>query len=56
MTSKSKRSEISFGHNIEPDKVYWIAFSVYVEDWGRLDRKDAALSAPSCTRATAASG
>jgi hypothetical protein len=43
MTSKSKRSEISFGHNIEPDKVYWIAFSVYVEDWGRLDRKDAAL-------------
>lgn len=42
-TSKSKRSEISFGHHIEPDKVYWIAFSVYVEDWGRLERKDAAL-------------
>jgi hypothetical protein len=43
ITSKSKRSEISFGHNIELDKVYWIAFSMYVEDWGRLDRKDAAL-------------
>ena len=43
ITSKSKRSEISFGPNIEPDKVYWIAFSVYVEDWGRLDRKDVAL-------------
>jgi hypothetical protein len=43
VTSKSKRSEISFGHSIEPDKVYWIAFGVYVEDWGRLEREDAAL-------------
>jgi hypothetical protein len=43
VTSKSKRSEISFGHSIEPDKVYWIAFSVYVEDWGRLDPEDVAL-------------
>src|SRR5262245_34946683 len=43
VTSKAKRSEISFGHDIEPDKVYWIAFSAYVEDWGRLERKDEAL-------------
>ncbi len=43
ITSSSKRSEISFGHNIEPDKVYWIAFSVYVEDWGTLEHKDVAL-------------
>lgn len=43
VTSKSKRSEITFGRNIEPNKVYWIALSVYVHDWGRLDSKDAAL-------------
>jgi hypothetical protein len=42
-TSKSKRSEIAFGKNLEPDKVYWIAFSVYVPDWGTLERRDAAL-------------
>jgi Polysaccharide lyase len=42
-TSGSRRSEISFGKNIEPGKVYWIAFSVYVHDWGRLDPRDAAL-------------
>lgn len=42
-TSKSKRSEISFGRNIEPGKVYWIAFGVYVDDWGTLDGRDAAL-------------
>ncbi len=42
-TSKSKRSEISFDRNIEPDKVYWIALGVYVHDWGRLERRDAAL-------------
>ncbi|HEX6155560.1 MAG TPA: heparin lyase I family protein [Burkholderiales bacterium] len=43
VTSRSKRSEISFEPNIEPDKVYWIAFSVYLEDWGRLHPQDAAL-------------
>jgi len=43
VTSKSKRSEISFEPNIEPGKVYWIAFSVYLEDWGRLHPQDAAL-------------
>jgi Polysaccharide lyase len=42
-TSKSRRAEITFGKNIEPGKVYWIAFSVYVHDWGRLDSRDAAL-------------
>ena len=42
-TSKSKRSEIAFGKNLEQDKVYWIAFSVYVPDWGTLDKRDAAL-------------
>ena len=42
-TSRSKRSEISFEPNLEPNKVYWIAFSVYLDDWGRLDREDAAL-------------
>jgi hypothetical protein len=43
VTSKSKRSEISFGRNIEPNKVYWIALGVYVHDWGRLASKDAAV-------------
>lgn len=42
-TSKSKRAEIAFGRTIEPGKVYWIAFSVYVHDWGKLDRQDGAL-------------
>ena len=42
-TSKSKRSELAFAKNLEPDKVYWIAFSVYVPDWGTLDKRDAAL-------------
>ncbi|HEU5176122.1 MAG TPA: hypothetical protein VFU24_01585, partial [Burkholderiales bacterium] len=38
-TSKSKRSEIAFGKNLEPNKVYWIAFSAYVPDWGTLDKR-----------------
>lgn len=42
-TSKSKRAEIAFGRNIEPGKVYWIAFSVYLHDWGQLERQDGAL-------------
>lgn len=42
-TSGSKRAEISFGHNVEHDKVYWAAFGVYVYDWGRLASKDASL-------------
>lgn len=42
-TSGSKRAEISFGHNVEHDKVYWAAFSVYLYDWGSLAAKDASL-------------
>jgi hypothetical protein len=36
MTSSSKRSEIEFPPNIELDRVYWIAFSMFVYDWGTL--------------------
>jgi hypothetical protein len=43
VTSKSKRAEISFGRNIEMDKVYWIAFSTFVPHWGSLSSSDSAL-------------
>jgi hypothetical protein len=33
-TSGGKRSELSFQKNIDPNKVYWIAFRAYVRDWG----------------------
>ncbi len=33
-TSGSKRSEISYSPNVEMNKVYWVAFRVYVRDWG----------------------
>jgi hypothetical protein len=36
-TSGSWRSEFSFAPNIEHDKVYWAALSVYVYDWGNAD-------------------
>src|SRR5688572_25578887 len=42
-TSGSWRSEFSFAHNIEHDKVYWAALSVYVYDWGDIGRDDKAL-------------
>jgi hypothetical protein len=42
-TSGSKRAEISFGQNIEMNKVYWTAFSVFVNDWGTLSSSDAGL-------------
>lgn len=42
-TSGSWRSELSFAHNIEHDKVYWAALSVYVYDWGDIGRDDKAL-------------
>jgi hypothetical protein len=32
-TSGSKRSELSFPHTMEMNKVYWIAYRVYVRDW-----------------------
>lgn len=43
MTASSKRAEIAFEPNIEEGRVYWIAFSVYVYDWGRLPRGDNSL-------------
>ena len=43
MTASSKRVEIAFEPNIEEGRVYWIAFSVYVYDWGRLPRGDNSL-------------
>jgi hypothetical protein len=43
VTSKGKRAELSFGSNIETNKVYWIALSAYVYDWGTLSSSDQAL-------------
>jgi hypothetical protein len=42
-TSGSKRSEISFGKNIEPNKVYWVALRTYVPDWGTLASNDVSI-------------
>ena len=42
-TSSGKRSELSITPNIEMNKVYWIVFSAYVEDWGTLSSSDNAL-------------
>jgi hypothetical protein len=42
-TSGSMRSEIAFGRNIEMGKVYWVAFSAFVRDWGTLGSSDQAL-------------
>lgn len=39
-TSSSKRAEIAFRPQIEAEKVYWIAFGLYVYDWGRLQKGD----------------
>lgn len=43
LTSGSHRSELEFPMNIEPGKTYWIAYSVYVYDWGTLMNGDDAL-------------
>jgi hypothetical protein len=43
VTSSSKRAEIAFRPSIEPEHVYWIAFSLYVYDWGPLPRGDESL-------------
>ncbi len=43
MTASSHRTEIAFEPNVEQGKVYWIAFSLYVYDWGRLPRGDESL-------------
>jgi len=42
-TSNGKRAELSIQPNIEMNRVYWIAFSAYVYDWGTLAANDAAL-------------
>jgi len=42
-TSGSHRSEISFTPMIEMEKVYWQAFSLFVNDWGTLSSGDSAL-------------
>jgi hypothetical protein len=43
LTSKGKRSEMSVTPNIEMNKTYWIAYRVYVYDWGNLASGDDAL-------------
>ena len=43
LTSGSHRSEFEFPMNIELGKTYWIAYSVYVYDWGTLMNNDDAL-------------
>jgi hypothetical protein len=42
-TSGSKRAEISFVKNIEHDKVYWVAYRVFVRDWGSLSSSDTSI-------------
>jgi hypothetical protein len=42
-TANGKRTELSLSPNIEMNKVYWIAFSAYVYDWGTLSTNDDAL-------------
>lgn len=43
LTSGSHRSEFEFPPQIELGKTYWIAYSVYVYDWGNLTTDDDAL-------------
>lgn len=42
-TSGANRTELRMPDNIEMDKVYWVALSVYVYDWGTLALEDRAL-------------
>ena len=42
-TSGSKRVEIKFPNNIEMNRVYWVAMSTYVYDWGNLSTSDDSL-------------
>jgi hypothetical protein len=42
-TSGAKRAELKFGNNLEMDRVYWAALSVYVYDWGTLASADQGL-------------
>jgi chitodextrinase len=45
VTAGSKRAEIKFGNNVEMNKVYWYAVSVYIYDWGSLASGDNGLFA-----------
>ena len=42
-TSGSKRAEFAFNSNIEMDKVYWVAVSTFIPDWGTLNSGDDSL-------------
>src|SRR4051812_36437203 len=42
-TSSGKRAELRGEPNIEMNKVYWIVFSAYIDDWGTLGDTDRAL-------------
>lgn len=42
-TGGSKRVELGFPRNIEYNKTYWLAVSVYAHDWGTLSTSDQAL-------------
>lgn len=42
-TGGSKRVELGFPRNIEYNKTYWLAVSVYAHDWGTLATNDQAL-------------
>jgi hypothetical protein len=42
-TGGSKRVELGFPRNIEYNKTYWLAVSVYVHDWGTLSTSDQSL-------------
>ena len=43
LTSGGKRSELSMEKNIEMNKVYWVAVSAFVHDWGTLSDTDDSL-------------
>jgi hypothetical protein len=42
-TSGSHRSELEFPPSIQLGKTYWIAYSIYIDDWGNLSSGDDSL-------------
>jgi hypothetical protein len=42
-TSGSKRSELGFEKTIQRNKTYWVAFRVFVPDWGKLAANDVSI-------------
>ncbi len=42
-TSGSKRAEISFQKNIEHNRTYWVAYRVFLRDWGTLTANDVSI-------------